>query len=906
VVVESPRRFRDVFGRDPELAWDEARGALRRAHLGGAVEAFFANGGLRCWIVRVADRAAVAHHRFTLPGVIAAGDRHSAPAPLAAARARAAGSWCEALAVSTALVRDPLPLQGAAGAGAMALAPGAYHVDLAVDRSRLRPGDLLEITVDPAAPALLLFAERVVPIPGGVRVLSAGVDGTGATIGAFWAQPPVAGSPALAVEDIETTPPVPIPEAAAVPAVLAALGSPPLRPTVRRLSFEILVWQGNELHRQLSDLTFGSRHPRFWATLPTDDELFRVPPEEPRGLARDVSSPRFPLAGPETSDTYYLPWGMGRVRTPDAAVRLDAGATGASNPLERDGLARFGAGLFVDERLAPVGSGALLGEAEYRLYVAGLPLSGVHSLLPIEDASLVAVPDAVHRGWSRELPPVRMSLGAPELDPVAAPDAAGRSPLSWTEVDGAGAYTLQHDVDPAFSTPVTAFEGDARGAAIALPERCPEEIFFRVRAFTDGEVGPWSNTRAARLPGEAFAPCEPARPPSLVLDFTGDAASPAPALTWTTADPFDTLPADWTIEEATDPGFSAAAELAPEGMFAGYAALPERRVAARYYRVRGRSGTTYGPWSNTVLVGPTERAAFTEAAASAFDAAPLLATHRALLRFAAARGDFLALLSLPDHYRAGDALEHAGRLTPGGDEEEPAPAPSSPLSPRVAPLTLGEAPVLSYGALHHPWTVSRTSDAAGDFRRLPPDGAVAGVLAALALERGAWRAAANQPLAGVVSLEPDLRAAPWGRLVEGGVNLLVNSPRGFLARSEDTLGGERTLNRIHVRRLMILLRRLALREGQRAVFEPHGLQLQRRVRQHFERLLGELFHRGAFEGRDAADAFHVVTDETINPPASMEQGRLFVELRVAPAAALTFLTVRLVTAGPGRLAVEEG
>jgi phage tail sheath protein FI len=104
---------------------------------------------------------------------------------------------------------------------------------------------------------------------------------------------------------------------------------------------------------------------------------------------------------------------------------------------------------------------------------------------------------------------------------------------------------------------------------------------------------------------------------------------------------------------------------------------------------------------------------------------------------------------------------------------------------------------------------------------------------------------------------------------------------------------------------MILLRRLALREGQRWVFEPHGPALRRRVRHLFERILGELFQRGAFAGKDAAEGFRVVTDESVNRPTSVDQGRLIVELRVAPAAALTYLTVRLIAAGPGRLAIEE-
>jgi phage tail sheath protein FI len=223
----------------------------------------------------------------------------------------------------------------------------------------------------------------------------------------------------------------------------------------------------------------------------------------------------------------------------------------------------------------------------------------------------------------------------------------------------------------------------------------------------------------------------------------------------------------------------------------------------------------------------------------------------------------------------------------------------------VPPLTDGEAPVLSFGALYHPWTVTRAGrNADAPLRRLPPDGAVFGLMAEVALADGAWRAPANRPLRGVLALDPPLGPGSWGRLAGARVNALLNDARGFLALSEETLGGEGGLERVHVRRLMTLLRRIALREGQRFVFEPHGAALRRRVQATFERFLGELFHRGAFAGRDASEAFRVVADATVNPPASVDQGRLVVELRVAPAAALNFLTVRLVTTGPAGLAVE--
>jgi phage tail sheath protein FI len=69
------------------------------------------------------------------------------------------------------------------------------------------------------------------------------------------------------------------------------------------------------------------------------------------------------------------------------------------------------------------------------------------------------------------------------------------------------------------------------------------------------------------------------------------------------------------------------------------------------------------------------------------------------------------------------------------------------------------------------------------------------------------------------------------------------------------------------------------------------------VQRGFEAMLGTMFERGAFAGATAATAFQVVTDASLNTPASIDQGRFIVELRVAPSRPLTFLTLRLVQIG---------
>lgn len=937
VAVEDAGRFRDVFGPAPALAWDGERGRVRRAHLALAVESFFANGGWRCWVVRVAGPEAL-RHRFRLPGL------ESAAGEPAVARARAVGSWCEGLTVGTALLRDPLPLlrRGEEHPVRFELvgSPGrpSYRLDLVLRASGVVPGDLLEVTFGPEQPRLWLAVRHSQPVPGGLRVW--GGLGSASDSGGFWLKP-VASSPPVCEDPTEGEAKLArIDESEGLDFAGAWLGSPPdpeRVPSVRRLSFELLVWRGTELVRRLGDLAFDRRHPRFWAALLTDEELFggeggsgdRVDSRDSyRALRSEAGAPRFPFAGPEIADALYLPRCMGRRRDPERSRGPEGSLPGT--PLERDGLDSFGAELFLDPRLAGLGRGSLLGEAEHLGLVRGEPLSGLHSLLRIEEATLVAVPDAIHRGWSRQAPPARDLLEAPVLDPVPDPDRAGRYPLTWSAVDGASGYQLQRDGDPTFPHPVSVETEDPE-AAITLPPGCSAPVWLRVRARRHGETGPWSNTRGATLPEPEFEDCEKEVLGGfeLRLEVVSPASPVEALLVWEAEDPENPPAETYELEESSNAAFEGARRLF-SGPLPGPAPsveLPERRDGVRYYRVRGLAGGRAWPWSNTVTVPAELRAAWVETSAEEYDDGDLLAVHRALLRFCAARADLVALLSLPDHYREEDARTHVGRLSPGGGDD----GSFTGGTARVPPLTRGETPVLGFGALYHPWltvreeagrkvedtaTPERPASAAAvrpesarsavpSLVTLPPDGAAAGLLARLALERGAWIAPANRPLTGTLAVRPAFGLEAWGRLTAARVNVLTRNPRGFLTLGADTLSGEETLRPLHVRRLLILLRKLALEEGRRFVFQNNSPGFRDLVRHRFERVLGDLFRRGAFAGTSEQGAFRVTVDESVNPPASVERGLLVVELAVAPARELAFITVRLL-AGDGRLTVEEG
>jgi phage tail sheath protein FI len=297
-----------------------------------------------------------------------------------------------------------------------------------------------------------------------------------------------------------------------------------------------------------------------------------------------------------------------------------------------------------------------------------------------------------------------------------------------------------------------------------------------------------------------------------------------------------------------------------------------------FYRIRRIIGSRTSDWSAGVAVRIASPAGWV-ALDSGSDAS-LIDVQCALVRLCAALGDRMALLSLPDHFDESEAVAHA-----------------SVLRARLEPLAH------SYGAVWHPWLTSR-DPRSGELLSSPPEGATAGVMAARALARGAWIAPANEPIQGVIALDPTLPRAALQALQDAAVNVIRQEPSGFICLDADTLSGDDDVRPVNVRRLLILLRRAALGTGNRYVFEPNGERLRRAVKRGFEAMLEQMFARGAFAGRRAKDAFRVTTDTSVNPPQGVEAGRFLAEIRVAPSRPLSFLTLRLLQRGGGTVVQE--
>jgi hypothetical protein len=235
--------------------------------------------------------------------------------------------------------------------------------------------------------------------------------------------------------------------------------------------------------------------------------------------------------------------------------------------------------LFLDAELSRSYTGSLAADAEHKysleapenadgLPPAGHRLRGLHTLTPVQEVSLIAVPDALHRGWTRQPPPVPKPpppvpkpLAAPRLDAVGELDDVGRARLNWTAVAEALKYRLEYGRCRNFSKPRVIPTRDAETEAFFVPpEDCSTPYFFRVRAERRGEVSAWSNSRGAVLPPPAFEVC--GAPPVEVADLILSvlpAGSPeeGAGIGWDYEDPADAEAGDsFELQLSREPGFT--------------------------------------------------------------------------------------------------------------------------------------------------------------------------------------------------------------------------------------------------------------------------------------------------------------------------------------------------------------
>lgn len=255
-----------------------------------------------------------------------------------------------------------------------------------------------------------------------------------------------------------------------------------------------------------------------------------------------------------------------------------------------------------------------------------------------------------------------------------------------------------------------------------------------------------------------------------------------------------------------------------------------------------------------------------------------------LARSAAASQDRLAVVSVPATDAVGVTDWHARAVNIAAD----------PTTRRVI-------------AAYFPWLLAEDLTGRGPdpYRGTDPVGHVCGQIAQLDRERGSGWSPANTLISDAIDVVPPLPAAVQSEAIRRGINLLRPRIGGGLeiwgARTLDSGDGRYIAHRRLVHRLVRATRRAV----EPLVFDTNDRVLWFSVARAVSGVLMEAFRSGALKGDTPDQAYRVRCDETTNPPAAIDDGRVVCEIDVAPAVPMEFITLRLTVGAEGLLEVVE-
>ena len=202
----------------------------------------------------------------------------------------------------------------------------------------------------------------------------------------------------------------------------------------------------------------------------------------------------------------------------------------------------------------------------------------------------------------------------------------------------------------------------------------------------------------------------------------------------------------------------------------------------------------------------------------------------------------------------------------------------------------------AFAALYYPWIkVENPIGVNGDREVfIPPSGHLAGVWARTDDSRGVWKAPANDTIRGCLDVERSITQNEQSLLNPIGINCIRPfGTRGIRVWGARTLSSDTDWRYINVRRLFNMIETTIMEGTQFAVFEPNDVTLWEGVTRTLTGFLRGLWTAGALFGDSAEQAFYVKCDAETNPPESIDQGKLVVEVGIAPVKPAEFVVFRI-------------
>jgi phage tail sheath protein FI len=202
----------------------------------------------------------------------------------------------------------------------------------------------------------------------------------------------------------------------------------------------------------------------------------------------------------------------------------------------------------------------------------------------------------------------------------------------------------------------------------------------------------------------------------------------------------------------------------------------------------------------------------------------------------------------------------------------------------------------AFAAMYYPWIrVENPIGTNGQSEVLiPPSGHIAGVWSRTDDTRGVWKAPANDTIRGCLDVERSITKNEQALLNPIGINCIRPfGTRGIRIWGARTLSSDSDWRYINVRRLFNMVETTILEGTQFAVFEPNDVTLWEGITRTLTAFLGGLWQDGALFGASPEEAFYVKCDAETNPPAVIDEGRLVVEVGIAPVKPAEFVVFRI-------------
>src|SRR5689334_3090796 len=202
-------------------------------------------------------------------------------------------------------------------------------------------------------------------------------------------------------------------------------------------------------------------------------------------------------------------------------------------------------------------------------------------------------------------------------------------------------------------------------------------------------------------------------------------------------------------------------------------------------------------------------------------------------------------------------------------------------------------PDTTFAAFYFPW-IKVYNPLIFQDSLVPPSGHIAGIYAKTDIERGVFKAPANEVVVGARSLQFQITKQDQDFLNPKGVNCIRVFPgRGILLWGARTCSRNTLWKYVSVRRYFLYVGESIDEGTQWVVFEPNDERLWARVNQTITQFLITEWRNGALMGTKPAEAFFVKVDRTTMTQNDIDNGRLICIIGLAVVKPAEFVIFRL-------------